>query len=815
MKRFLRRFGVLFLVFILGVAGTAILMNSRSTDDRSDMNNPVLPEVMVDFGGTLSNLMHGYREPMQADFVRECVTPLDTTRQLQLVIDPHESEVKSLAYEVRSSDGRKVIENRKINALEEAEGYLRTSIEISSGLLMNQEYSMQITLDTDTGEAYYYTRVVSRSATKVSEYVAFAKEFARKCMDKTMADELSVYLEVAETGVRNFNDVSISSSLSDISWGNLLPQMSREGSPVIKDINETTASIQLEYEITANNDEGKAEYYNVTDFFRMRYTESRIMLLDFQRSASQVFDPQLSVISDRGLLLGVGDKEVSYMTNEEAEVVAFVREGELWTYVPESGKFVDVFSFRKQENSDFRDASTEHGIKLLSVEKDGDVNFMVYGYMSRGNHEGYSGVGVYHYSNDQNMVEEKVFIPSTESYEFLNDDLGILSYVNKENHLFLVLAKDLYQININESSYEILAEGINSDNFVVSDTNAHAAWIVSQGENAGQIELMDFDSQKTRMIAPAESQELRTLGFMNEDLIYGILQNGDIITDENGHSREGLTSFRIEDFKGNLKKEYHQDGFYIIDVTVGRTLMEFQLAAKTEKGYSVQKKDNIMNNGNTTAKLVSVEQTSSDRQGTMTRLTFEDSPESDKPLILHAKMRSVKEHVVKLQVETPEEELYYVYGKGGLDSTWTNPAAAVKRADALTGVVLNRAQQYVWERGNVKTQITLNTEDIPDIIKSGSWDKKVLQEGMGDQGTIIDLTGCSLENILYEISAQRAVIVKTGENSSRVIVGYDEYNTWLLDPATGEVKPYGLNDSTALFQKAGNVFITYLEAVKY
>ena len=447
-----------------------------------------------------------------------------------------------------------MIENRKINALEEAEGYLRTSIEISSGLLMNQEYSMQITLDTDTGEAYYYTRVVSRSATKVSEYVAFAKEFARKCMDKTMADELSVYLEVAETGVRNFNDVSISSSLSDISWGNLLPQMSREGSPVIKDINETTASIQLEYEITANNDEGKAEYYNVTDFFRMRYTESRIMLLDFQRSASQVFDPQLSVISDRGLLLGVGDKEVSYMTNEEAEVVAFVREGELWTYVPESGKFVDVFSFRKQENSDFRDASTEHGIKLLSVEKDGDVNFMVYGYMSRGNHEGYSGVGVYHYSNDQNMVEEKVFIPSTESYEFLNDDLGILSYVNKENQLFLVLAKDLYQININESSYEILAEGINSDNFVVSDTNAHAALIVSQGENEGQIELMDFDSQKTRMIAPEESQELRTLGFMNEDLIYGILQNGDIITDENGHSREGLTSFRIEDFKGKSEK---------------------------------------------------------------------------------------------------------------------------------------------------------------------------------------------------------------------------------------------------------------------
>ena len=33
--------------------------------------------------------------------------------------------------------------------------------------------------------------------------------------------------------------------------------------------------------------------------------------------------------------------------------------------------------------------------------------------------------------------------------------------------------------------------------------------------------------------------------------------------------------------------------------------------------------------------------------------------------------------------------------------------------------------------------------------------------------------------------------------------------------ATGEVKPYGMQDSTKLFQKAGNIFITYLEAVTY
>ena len=58
-------------------------------------------------------------------------------------------------------------------------------------------------------------------------------------------------------------------------------------------------------------------------------------------------------------------------------------------------------------------------------------------------------------------------------------------------------------------------------------------------------------------------------------------------------------------------------------------------------------------------------------------------------------------------------------------------------------------------------------------------------------------------------------IAKTGADTSVVIVGYDEYNTWLYDPVKKETYPYGMNDSTDLFQKAGNVFITYIETVNY
>ena len=789
-------------------------MNNETTDDRSDMNDAVLPEVMVQFGDVLTNRMYGYRQPMEADFVRDSVTPLDTTKKLTLVVNPYDTKVRNLSYEIRTSDGSKVMENRTIKSLDTgSDGYLRTEIEISSGLLMNQEYSLQITLSTNHGDAYYYTRVVSRSATYTEQYAKFADDFVQMSLDKTQADNLAAYLETSDSASsRNFAGLNINSPLADISWGNLNPQLSKAGIPVIKDINETTASISIEYEISAQNENGNTEYYLVTDFYRMRYDETRIRLLDFKRSASEVFDPSLSVISNSGLLLGVRSKDVDYLTNEDGSVTAFTQNGDIWSYVPDTGKFVEIFTFRKDTESDFRDARVEHDIKLLSVENNGDVDFMVYGYMNRGAHEGYSGVGIYHYNNDQGAIEEQVFIPCTESFEFLQEDLGTLSYVNQSGQLFIMIAGNLYQINIDENTYEVLADHIDSDDFGVSVTNAHAAWKSESGDYAGQIEFIDFDTMERRRIAPEASQKLDLLGFMNEDLIYGIVLDGDTLPNATGYMIDGITTFRIEGFDGTVKKEYHQDGLYVAGVTVGTTLMEFTLVQKSGDIYKGVKKDNIMNNSTAATDKTSVEQTSSSRQGVIVRLTFEDSPSSEEPLILYAKVRNAGEKVVDIQVDKSSvEEVYYVYAGGGLDSVWTDPAKAVQRADKQTGVVLNRAQQYVWERGNMKTQITLNTTDIPEIIRTASLDVQNLQNGLGDSAKVTDLTGCSLENVLYEVSAQRAVIARTGSDSSVVIVGYDQYNTYLLDPSTGEVKPYGMNDSTALFKNAGNMFITYLE----
>lgn len=72
---------------------------------------------------------------------------------------------------------------------------------------MNQEYSLQITLSTNHGDAYYYTRVVSRSATYTEQYAKFADDFVQMSLDKTQADNLAAYLETPTVLQQKFRPV--------------------------------------------------------------------------------------------------------------------------------------------------------------------------------------------------------------------------------------------------------------------------------------------------------------------------------------------------------------------------------------------------------------------------------------------------------------------------------------------------------------------------------------------------------------------------------------------------------------------------------
>ena len=166
---------------------------------------------------------------------------------------------------------------------------------------------------------------------------------------------------------------------------------------------------------------------------------------------------------------------------------------------------------------------------------------------------------------------------------------------------------------------------------------------------------------------------------------------------------------------------------------------------------------------------------------------------------------------VAIEAKERTEDIYYVYAKGHLDSMHTSISEAVQRADEQLGVVVNRKQQLIWERGNKKTECKLDISTFPDVILKGKMNLKKLAKNLDQQ--VLDLTGCTLDSVLYYVSEGTPVLAKTPDGVV-IISGYDQYNTILLKPGEAETYYYGLEESADLFEKAGNQFITYFDPIE-
>lgn len=817
MKKLWIRIVILVLVFIFGVAGFSFLMDSQNTDNRTDLQTAVIPCMAMEIDGMEVNRMYGYVDKMQVDFMRDSLTPVGTDKLMSVSITPNGRKIESLVYEIRTPDGSKVIENNKIkNFKKEKDGRLTVQFALQKSILMNQEYPLVFTLNTTEGNWNYYTRVIQRASLNADKYIAFVNSFYTKSFVKESKSDLAVYLESDSTADNNsFNDLNIHSSLNMVTWGELEPEISRPGIPSIKDINDTTGSVGITYYITAETESGEVERYQVDEFYRMRYDQTRVRLLDFHRSTKQILTTEQTIASNGRLNLGITDKNVQYVSDSEGKIVAFVQQGDLWSYNMETNKVTRIFSFRDTGSNDERNENVQHNIDIVRVGKNGDVDFVLYGYMNRGQHEGKVGRLVYHYSAEQNVVEEKFFLVSGKSFEFLEKEVKDLSYVNQKGEFYLLQEGNLYQIHMEDKSYVTLEEDITEDCFKISESGRYAAWMEGmEPYNTTSIVLMDLEKGEQQKIEAEAGTKIRLFGFINNDIIYGVANETDIMQNESGTTDFAMRELRIQNPRGELVKNYRQEGYYILDVLPQTNMLEIVRAQKTDGIYVPASSDQIMNNvRDKQDRSFSVIMATIARQANVTGIQF-GTGNSQEPLVMEAKFtENTKDTLLDMKLKGREKEEYYAYAQGRLLGIYSDGTEAVRQADEKLGVVMNRMQQYVWERGAVKDKVSMKLDEIPEAVKKAPLNASALKEELQGNGTAVNLTGCTLEQILYEISVHRPVVTRGKDGMPNVIVGFDEYNTLLYDPVTQETFYMGLKDSQRTFEENGNVFICYIENI--
>lgn len=841
MRTTLIKGAIVIIVFFSALFVISNLMNKGNADMTTEMGAATYPVIAMNYGGFRINVLHGYRDTMEVSQMRESLTPLVSGRKVNLDIDTYGNRVNGIRFEVRSVDGGRLIEDTTIEEYEQTNDQVKASFGIKDLIENNREYLLVLILTMGNNDQIrYYTRIINPEEYYVADKLEYITDFSRKTFDKEAAKELTKYLESNSEGDNTtFGRVTIHSSFQQVTWGELDVKRETGEEITIKDLGPETGNFVMEYYVSMPY-AGETCYYRVKEYYRIRYTEERIYLLDYERTMNQIFNEKGKVYANNKIMLGITGEEIPLRESEGGNVVAFVTGNRLYSYNLADNKLALLFGFYDEENSDSRTLYDGHKIKILNIDEGGNVFFLVYGYMNRGRHEGQVGISLSFYDSSVNTVEEMIYIPCDCSQDILMEEVDQLAYINKNGKLYLMWENRMYGIDIVNRSSEIVVENLTEENYKVSDSNRMVVWQkTDERQKSRELVLMNLVSGSQKTIRAGSGERIIPIGFMEEDLIYGIAREREIQEDYAGNSIIPMYVIRIENETAGVLKEYRQEDIYVLSGEVQGNQIILERVVKQEDGtFTETVEDQIMNSESELQTQNTIEIAAVDKYAKLTQISLKSKIEAD--ALMHLTPREVLfegGRGITLLESQEEIERYYVYGKYGIETVSTEAGKAVKLADSISGIVVAGDGEYIWKKGNrsLRNQImAIQGEQMSEernslavcldtilayegivrnseyMLRRGDSVLTILRESLENE-QVLDLTGCTLDSVLYYVNKDIPVLAMMEDGSAVLIVGFNEKNTVIMNPETGTVYKVGMNDSVSWFEQNGNRFITYIK----
>lgn len=831
---------VLFLIFTGALVVFQILLNLGEEEKKVTMAEATLPLVGVQTYDHTMGELHGYRTQMDACYMRDALIPLDSKRKMDLTINTYGYDVDSVSYEVRSLDTQRKIADTRVSDWNKDGNTWTKSLQIENLVDEGQEYLFILKLHCKSDDLYYYTRITLPEETYAKKCLEFTDSFHNVSMSDQY-ELLASYIEPADyTDKNDLGNVNINSSIDQIGWRGFAGKQVGKALVSFTDINDTYASLVYAYQMAEEAD-GATNYYNVEEYYKVRYTDQQIYLLDYQRSMEQIIDTASVNVSGNILSVGVTSDTTGYLSNETGTIVSFVQSGQLFEYNQNKQTFTKVYGFI-DDPTDARQSYGQHNIRILNIDETGNMDFVVYGYMNRGQHEGESGIDLYHYDSIKQEAIEQVFIATTHSYQILNADFSDLLYENADGDFYIMMGGTLAKVGLDDLSTKELITNLKSDQYAVSSSGRYVAWM-TEDDVADQISIMDLETEKIRTIDAAKGTKIKPLAFMTEDFVYGIANESDISTDAAGSAVYPMAKVEIVDTSSDnftQLKKYAKDGIYVTGATKSSYTLYLDRVTKQDGTYVTTTQDTIKDTAGEQNKTVSLVKTASDTQGLATTYVMADLEDGQSIHSLAAGDASLAtiNDTKSISISTTEEqETYFVYVGNRVTLTTQNLNKAIMAADADMGLVVDNQQRYIWNRGkksyvNAFNDIEASASDrkastsagcISAILQSegisgevhalldrGETPMSVLQTSLKDK-LVLDLTGCTLSQALYYVSQGTPVYARTGDDAALLIIGYDAANIIVYHSDTDQYTKMSTDNASQVFESAGNVFISYVD----
>ncbi len=804
MKNLVYRAIALFLIFIAAISAYLYFgRQGEKTPERvfSELKTRKIPGVWIHTMGRQMNYMRPYTTIPGINVTYDTLTLLPADRKLILTVEPSSSEIKSISYEVRTADLADLIERTDITDYSVGEENISLTLPLQNLLKEGQEYRLDLCISFgDETKAHYYSKIMFGNEELAKSMVDLATAFSEKNFDYESARENTTYLESDSTGDNSsLAKVNLKSSYDMLTYNRLKLNVVGEKDVRLTGFDGHMGTISIRF--TAQRDLGnnQSEWYDIFESFTLRQGPERLYMMDYTRTMNEWFRGENSLEKDR-IVLGIAEPErTSSKSSPSLRFEAFVANRDLFLLDTSEGVLKNIFTFRSESSRGMASNDYKYDVKILRVEDNGDIMFMVFGHMIGGEHEGELGISVNRFRFSENAVSEQTFIPISTTYEEIKQGVDTLTHLSKDHILYLKIEDSVFGIDVNTNDYVTIAGELKDHQMGVSQSKTNFAWQGTKDEQGSEILYhMDLETGEKNQISAPVNELLRVEGFVGEDMIISAVDRNEIWLNNNKVMRVPAKAIRIIDGDQNIIKEYDRSPDYLNNIYIEEDRIHMDLLMKSgESAFSTVGKDTIVS-------TVGEEANSGDFVGYFAT--------EEKARVYYVQIQNPLQQIKKTEstnrisyeqsatiniAVSQSGKKYTAIGQGKLLGNFDDIRDAVNTAYESMGlVVLNGKVLYLRADTSSARNLKLSDYDIPKMMEDRENDK------------LLDLRGITLKQALYYVSNYMPVLTFSDAGTPLIIYAYDRTHITVYDVMSDQSIKLDMENAILMFEKSYNDFST-------
>lgn len=769
----------------------------------------VLPDIYAYFEGAKINRMEGYTENSASYAGRGDLTILPEDRKLKILITETEDEISGIWYEIRDLSGDNFIERTTVENWQKTDGGVTAVLPIENIIEKGEQYRLTICISgADYPAAYYYCRIIDNS--KIGEYlygmISLAQEFSSKIYNYNDARDLTTYLESNSTADNSsLGHITLENSYNQLTYNNSKITRRGDADLHIKEALGNMAVVSLNSLAVKDYDNGKEEFFDIDESFTMRQGPERIYMMSYDRHMNQIFTGDSDSFSNKNVRLGISDGEgLQVLTDESKAFTAWVSNGSVWCASSADNAAYQVYSTRNT-NDDFDGSKSI--IRMLKLDSEGNLDFTVSGYMNNGKHEGKTGTALFHFDMDDESVTEDLFIDGYASAGEIIKEETAWSYLNDEDVFYISMGGTFCSVTPEGEETVIVR---NPKRIYSSPEHELVAW----QKDDRTIDIMNLDSGETDEHRAASGQELKLIGFVGTDMVYGVISESAAPYGNGSRTVLPMERIIIENAEGEQEACYEKPGMVLVDAYIDKSRVHISRAYYDGSSYEDLSEDTLICNDE--MGLGGQEGISSSIDNVWGRVYYallgQESKKSLKPNGVDRLAAESRDVVIS---KPENRQAFLSYSDGRYAGSYTEFYDAAEAAYEGMGIVTDINDRVIWARADRKDSITIRdigglTPVLKDYLAQFDEGRSVAEDGT----LLLDCSGMALGQILYFVSKGTPVVAYNYDGSYGFVYGYDTWNIsmcWYPGTEYEYTEKIGIQDATAYFESHGNNrFVAFL-----